>query len=56
MAKLLVFKNNPMHLWQYSISVDKIITKQPENTYHQLTIPNAIPHNVAFYSITWDLV
>jgi len=52
---LIDFKNNSMHLWQYSISVDEIISRS-ELEKHLLSkknISNAIPHNVAFYSKTW---
>ncbi len=52
---LIDFKNNPLHLWQYSISVDKIISRNDleKHLSSKLTIPNAIPLNVAFYSNTW---
>lgn len=52
---LIDFKNNPMHLWQYSISIDKIISRVEleKHLSTKLNIPNAIPHNVVFYSNTW---
>ena len=52
---LIDFKNNPMHLWQYSISVDKIISRSDleKHLLSNKDLKNAIPHNVSFYSKTW---
>ena len=52
---LIDFKSNPMHLWQYSISVDKIISRSDleKHLSSKKDISDAIPHNVAFYSKTW---
>lgn len=52
---LIDFKNNPMHLWQYSVSVDEIISRSEleKHLSSRKNTLNAIPHNVAFYSNTW---
>ena len=53
--RLLDSKENPLHVWSYSLPIDKVVTKE-ELMKHLTTIPkrpNAIPFNFKFYERDW---
>ena len=49
------YKDNSMHLWQYSTSVDMVITREEleKHLSTKLDSPDAIPHSVTFYKKRW---
>jgi len=52
---IIDYKDNPMHLWQYSISIDKEVSREEleQHLSSKLDCPKAIPHTVTFYNNNW---
>ena len=53
--KILDFKNNNLHLLNYSIPIDKIITfdELEKHVYTLPNLPDAIPYRTSYYSRNW---